>query len=51
MQQRKDEMLAKRAKIAEMRRQRELRDKEKANRGQGSEGASEVQTSETCWIR
>ena len=42
MQQRKDEILAKKAKLAELKRQRELRQREFAQRAQG-EGPSDVQ--------
>ena len=41
MQQRKDEILAKKAKLAELKRQRELRQKEFSQRASG-EGPSEV---------
>ena len=40
MQQRKDEILAKKAKLAELKRQRELRQKEFAQRSQATEGRS-----------
>ena len=42
MQQRKDEILAKKAKLAELKRQRELRQKEFTQRGQAGEGSSDV---------
>ncbi|MCJ1391879.1 hypothetical protein MMC18_004746 [Xylographa bjoerkii] len=42
MQQRKDEILAKKAKLAELKRQRELRQKEFTHRGQTGEGPSEL---------
>jgi dynein intermediate chain len=42
MQQRKDEILAKKAKLAELKRQRELRQKEFTQRGQVGEGSSDV---------
>ncbi|MCJ1385945.1 hypothetical protein MMC17_009070 [Xylographa soralifera] len=42
MQQRKDEILAKKAKLAELKRQRELRQKEFTQRGQIGEGSSEL---------
>ena len=44
MQQRKDEILAKKAKLAELKRQRELRQKEFTQRGQSGEGSSEVRS-------
>ena len=42
MQQRKDEILAKKARLAELKRQKELRQKEATQRGQIGEGSSEV---------
>ncbi|MCJ1286449.1 hypothetical protein MMC26_005794 [Xylographa opegraphella] len=42
MQQRKDEILAKKAKLAELKRQRELRQRELTQRGQIGEGSSEL---------
>ena len=42
VQQRRDEILAKKAKLAELRNARELRDKEKAQRELGVTGSIEV---------
>lgn len=42
MQQRKDEILAKKVKLAELKRQRELRDKEITQRGQSGGSLSDV---------
>jgi len=42
MQQRKDEILAKKAKLAELKRQRELRDKEITQRSQSGGSLSDV---------
>ena len=42
-QQRRDEILAKKAKLEELKRQRELRKKELSQRAVNGEGSSEVQ--------
>ena len=47
-QQRKDEILAKRAKLAELKRTREQRDKERAQRESGVHGALDVSKLAFC---